>query len=171
MAVDLASLRIIHFPDEALRAKAAQVDPEDETVRTVARRLIDLMHEADGVGLAAPQVGLSWRLFVTNAREADPVDRIFINPRLTLPRGELISEEEGCLSLPGINVQVRRAVKAEISAIDLEGEPFTMTAEGFLARVWQHEFDHLEGMLIIDRMSPIDRLATRKALKALEAGA
>lgn len=171
MAVDPASLRIILFPEEVLRAKAAEVDPEDETVRAVARRMIDLMHEAEGVGLAAPQVGLGWRLFVTNARDADPVDRVFINPSLVLPRGELITEEEGCLSLPGIQVQVRRALEAEISAIDLDGKRFSMTAEGFLARVWQHEFDHLEGVLIIDRMSPIDRIATRKTLKSLEAGA
>ena len=168
MAVDPAALRILHYPDPALRTRAVAVDPRDETVRAVARRMIELMHEAEGVGLAAPQVGLGWRVFVTNAREADPVDRVFINPVVTLHRGEMISEEEGCLSLPDIHVQVRRQVDAEISAIDLDGEPFSLSADGFLSRVWQHEFDHLEGTLIIDRMSPIDRLATRKVLRALE---
>ena len=171
VSVEPASLTILHYPDPALRKKGTDVDPADEAVRAVARRMIELMHEADGVGLAAPQVGLSWRLFVTNGRDADPEDRVFINPVLTLGRSELIDHEEGCLSLPGINVQVRRPEQAEITAVGLDGERFTMTAAGVLTRIWQHESDHLDGVLIIDRMNPMDRLATRKALKELRAAA
>ena len=169
MSEDPASLRIVVYPDPVLRKKGLEIDPTDETVLAVARRMIELMHEADGVGLAAPQVGLSWRLFVTNGREDDPEDRVFINPQLTLGRGQIISKEEGCLSLPSINVNVQRATHAEISAIALDGKPFTMTAQGRLARIWQHESDHIDGMLIIDRMSTMDRLANRKPLKELEA--
>jgi len=169
MTVDPASLRIVVYPDSALREKSKPVDPEDETVREVARRMLELMHDADGVGLAAEQVALPWRLFVTHGRDVDPHNRVFINPTLTVNGGELVTEEEGCLSLPGIHVQVRRAPAAEISATDLDGRPFTMKAEGLLSRIWQHEYDHLHGVLIIDKMSPMDRLSTRKALKELRA--
>ena len=171
MSVDPASLRIVTYPDPALREKSAAVDPDDPNVHEVARRMLELMHEADGVGLAAEQVGLPWRLFVTNGRDADPQDRVFINPELALARGEVMTEEEGCLSLPGINVQVRRAPSAEITAIDTDGRPTSMSAEGILARIWQHEYDHLHGVLIIDKMNPMDRLATRKTLKELRAAA
>jgi peptide deformylase len=171
MSVDPARLRIVNYPDPVLRAKAAPVDPADPEVRAVAVRMIELMHEADGVGLAGPQVGLPWRLFVTNARDADPEDRVYLNPRLTLGRSELEAEEEGCLSLPGITVGVRRPVEASIEAVDLDGRPVTRSAEGMLARIWQHENDHLDGVLIIDRMTPMDRLSTRKALKELELAA
>jgi peptide deformylase len=169
MTVDPTQLRIVHYPHPTLRGKAKPVDPIDPTVREVARRMIDLMHEADGVGLAAPQVALPWRLFVTHGRDADPVDRVYINPTLKLQRGEMETLEEGCLSLPGIHVEVRRAGQAEICAIDIEGNEFVTPLSGFMARVVQHEFDHIEGVLVIDRMNTRDRLATRKTLKELEA--
>ena len=171
MSVDPAQLRIVHYPDPALREATEPVDPGDATVRAVAERMIELMHEAEGVGLAAPQVGLAWRVFVTNAREADPEDRVYFNPALTLAPGEIETEDEGCLSLPGIQVAVRRPLRATIRATALDGVAFEAEAEGFLARVWQHEFDHLEGRLIIDRMGPRDRLANRKALREMERGA
>jgi peptide deformylase len=171
MMVDPDQLRIVLYPDPVLRRKAEEVDARDEAVRAVARRMIELMHEADGVGLAGPQVGLPWRIFVTNAREHDPADRVYINPHLTLGRGVLESVEEGCLSLPDIRVQVRRPVEAEITATDLEGTRFSMASTGFLARVWQHENDHLDGILIVNRATPMDRLRTRKPLKELEAAA
>ncbi len=169
MRVDPASLRIVSYPDPVLRVRAEPIESIDETVRAVAERMIELMHEAAGVGLAGPQVGLPWRLFVTNAPDIDPVDRVFVNPRVTLGRGAIEAKEEGCLSLPGINVQVRRPVEAEVTATDLAGRPFTMQAEGMLARIWQHENDHLDGVMIIDRMGTMDRLATRKLLKGMKA--
>lgn len=169
MTVDPSQLRIVHYPHPTLRGKAKSVDPNDPTVRAAAERMIELMHEADGVGLAAPQVALPWRVFVTHGRDADPVDRVYINPKLTLQRGEMESREEGCLSLPGINVEVRRPLQAEITAVDIDGNEFITPLTGFMARVVQHEFDHIEGVLIIDRMNTRDRLATRKALKELEA--
>jgi peptide deformylase len=169
MTMDPAELRIVHYPHPVLRQRAEEIDPTDKHVHAVARRMLELMHEADGVGLAAPQVALPWRLFVTNGRDADPVDRVYINPRLRLQRGEMETFEEGCLSIPGVNVEIRRPVDVQISAIDLDGTEFTTPLSGFIARVVQHEFDHIEGVLIIDRMSTRDRLATRKALKELEA--
>ncbi|MFK7959375.1 MAG: peptide deformylase [Phycisphaerales bacterium] len=168
-----ASLQIVLHPAPVLREKTNAVDPADPAVQAVAQRMIELMHEAPGVGLAAPQVGLPWRMFVANAGEEDPVDRVFLNPRmeLTAPdggRSPMESMEEGCLSLPGIHVHVRRPVYAAIYATGLDGQPFSLAADGFVARVWQHEFDHLEATLIIDRMGPRDRLANRRALRDLQ---
>jgi peptide deformylase len=168
MSVDPAMLRIVLYPDPVLHRRAEPVETVDETVRAVAENMIALMFEADGVGLAAPQVGLSWRMFVARAIDDDDEPNVFINPVLELHRSEPIIREEGCLSLPNITADIRRPEVVTITALGLDGRPFTLENEGFVARVWQHEFDHLEGVLITDRMSPIDRLATRKALKAME---
>lgn len=171
-----AGLRIVLHPARVLREPTQPVDPADPVVHAVAARMLELMHQAPGVGLAAPQVGLPWRMFVANAGELDPVDRVFLNPRMDLSapdggRSPLETMEEGCLSLPGIQVNVRRPVFAAIHATGLDGHPFSLAAEGFVARVWQHEFDHLESKLIIDRMGPRDRLVNRRALRDMEAAA
>ncbi|MCP3903145.1 MAG: peptide deformylase [Planctomycetes bacterium] len=171
MNVDPSRLSIVSYPAPVLKQKARPLEAVDDEVRAVALRMIELMHDAEGVGLAGPQVGLPWRLFVTNGRDADPEDRVYVNPRLELERGDLESGEEGCLSLPGITVQVRRPLAATITALDIDGRTFTRSAEGMLARIWQHEYDHLDGVLILDRMSPMDRLANRKPIKELEAAA
>jgi peptide deformylase len=171
VTVDPSLLHIVNYPDPVLRRRAEPVVDIDDTVRAVARRMIELMHEAEGVGLAAPQVGLSWRLFVCRGESEEDEDEVFVNPELELHRAELVAHEEGCLSLPGITAEIRRPPAVTISACTLDGERFDRRHDGFLARVWQHEFDHLNGVLIIDRMSKLDRLATRKALKQLEAEA
>ncbi len=171
MHVDLASLHIVRYPDPVLRRKTRPIASIDETVRAVARRMLELMHEAPGVGLAGPQVGLSWRLFVTNAGDLDPVDRVFINPELALGRVEMEVATEGCLSLREIDVEVRRPVHADITATGLDGERFSISADELLARIWQHENDHLDGVLIVDRMSQMDRLSTRRALKEMREAA
>lgn len=177
MDVDPADLRIVHYPDPTLKRKAHPIETIDRTVRDVAARMIELMYEAEGVGLAAPQVGLSWRMFVTRPPE-DERDQwppeagiVFINPTLQITTRELDVQEEGCLSLPNIRVDVRRPVSVTISATDLDGKVFTGSRDDFVARVWQHEFDHLNGVLIIDRMSPMDRIARRKDIKELERAA
>jgi len=169
MTPDISRLSIVHFPHEVLTRRADPVDPSDPLLSSVASRMLELMREANGVGLAAPQVGLPWRLFVTHAGEADPVDRVFVNPVITLGRGTLESAEEGCLSLPGIYAQIRRAAQVRVHAHDASGNPFEVEAEGFFARVLQHEFDHLEGTLIIDRLGPLDRLALRRTIEELKA--
>jgi len=171
MRIDPAKLRILHFPAPTLRQRAALVDAIDEQIRSIAQRMIELMNEADGLGLAAPQVGVSLRLFVAQSRQDDEPVRVYINPILSDLSAELDSREEGCLSLPGVNVHVRRPAGATITALDLDGKPFTLTRDSLLARVWQHEMDHLDGVLIIDKMNPMDRLANRKALKELQAAA
>ena len=168
MALDVSRLQIVQYPDPVLRTVARPIDPIDDTVRAVATRMFELMHEAEGAGLAAPQVGLSWRMFVTRADDEQP-DRVFVNPDTPKLDGELELRPEGCLSLPGLTVDVRRPAAATITSLDLDGRQITVAANGLMARIWQHEHDHLNGVLIIDKMTPIDRIANRRLLKDLEA--
>ncbi len=168
MPVSIPDLHIVLYPHPILRKKANPVPEVNDEVREVANRMIELMHEAEGVGLAAPQIGLPWRLFVTNSRLEDDGDRVYVNPILTNPGGDWDIAEEGCLSLPDINGDVRRPSAITIEATTLDGESFTMTADGFLARIWQHEFDHLNGTLIFDRFTQLSKLSNRKLIKALE---
>jgi peptide deformylase len=168
MNVDVARLRIEHYPAPVLRTPGRPVEAIDDTVRAVAGRMLDLMYRAEGAGLAAPQVGLAWRLFVTKAIDDHP-DRVYVNPTLSEPDSDLAVREEGCLSLPGITAEIRRPAAVTITALDLEGGEFTFRDDGLLGRIWQHECDHLNGVLIIDKMTPMDRIANRKGLKELEA--
>ncbi len=168
MPIDAEQLTIVRYPDPVLQRRADPVETIDDEVRAVAARMIELMYEAEGIGLAAPQVGLGWRLFVTRGVEDDEPDRIYVNPVLSEPGSVVEPFEEGCLSLPHVTVEVRRPTAIRIEATDLEGEVFALQRDDMLARVWQHEYDHLEGRLIIDNMSPMDRIANRKAIKQLE---
>jgi peptide deformylase len=171
MRIDPAQLSILHYPAPVLRERAAPVDSVNDEIKTLARRMIELMNEADGLGLAAPQVGVALRIFVAQVKADHEPVRVYINPELSSHASDIESREEGCLSLPGVNVHVRRPVGATINAIGLDGKPFSLTSDGLLARVWQHEIDHLDGILIIDKMNPMDRLANRKPIKELEAAA
>ena len=168
MSVDPRKLRIVLYPDPVLRAKAAQVPRIDDELRCVIARMTELMHQADGVGLAAPQVGLSLRLFVANATGDAADDRVFINPVLLAPSQEIEAASEGCLSIPEVRGEVRRPRAITIEACDERGEKFTLTSDALPARIWQHEVDHLDGVLILDRMSPLDKLANRRRIKQLE---
>lgn len=168
MAVDPDQLQIVLYPHPVLRARARPVEAVTDEVRAVARKMLQLMHEAPGVGLAAPQVGLSWRLFVANDSGEPDDDRVFINPVLMDPGPEIEDHEEGCLSLPEITGQIRRPRTITVEALDEQGQAFRMTSSDLAARIWQHETDHLDGVLIIDRMPPIDRMANRRLLKELE---
>lgn len=171
MPVNPELLRIVLHPDPVLRQKAKPVEAVTDEVRAVARRMLQLMHEAPGVGLAAPQVGLSWRMFVANddPEQSPEADLVFINPTFTDASREIEGYEEGCLSLPDIRADIRRPRQITIHATNLDGEAFSMTSEEIAARIWQHEYDHLDGVLILDRMSPLDRMANKRAIKALEA--
>ncbi len=170
MGIAAATLQVLHYPAPQLRSRAEPIQKIDASVEAVAVRMIELMRQANGLGLAAPQVGLPWRMFVTSGQEDGP-DHVYINPTLTIVDAELVLREEGCLSLPDINIELRRPRAATINARDLAGKQFELTDYELLARVWQHELDHLDGILIIDKMSPMDRIATRKILKELEANA
>lgn len=178
--VDLAGLHIVTYPAAVLRRRAAELREITPEVGRVAERMVELMREADGVGLAAPQVGLGWRLFVAEVRpgdgrspDADPASAtpgpvVYINPVLSSPQGAPVLGEEGCLSIPEVRGDVPRAPTLTITALDLRGRTFTQRGTGLLARCWQHEVDHLDGVLMLDRMTQAGRLANRAALRALE---
>lgn len=167
--MDVSSLHILHYPHPALRRRAEPVETVTDEVLAVARRMLELMHAAPGVGLAAPQIGLSWRLFVANPTGEPADDRVFVNPEIVDPSRDVAPMEEGCLSLPDVRGEVRRPIRATVRATGLDGEAFELTSDALPARVWQHETDHLDGVLILDKMAPMDRLANRRTLKALEA--
>lgn len=180
MSIDPATLRIVTYPAKVLRTRAHEVPSITDEVRQTSLRMIELMHEADGVGLAAPQVGLSLRLFVvdvppgedrspdTDPLTVTPAPIVYINPVLSDPEGTLEADAEGCLSLPNITGEVMRAPIITIKALGLDGKPFTQRGAGLLARCWQHEMDHLDGVLILDRMSQISRIKARRAIRELE---
>ncbi len=149
--------------------KAKAIPKVTSSIRDLINEMFELMREEEGAGLAAPQVGESLRLFITEARPDEEIpERVFINPVLSKLDGDLIPYDEGCLSLPEIRGLIRRPTYVAIDALDLQVNAFHLESDAFPARVWQHEFDHLEGLLIIDRMTPIDRLRNRKAVKLLE---
>jgi peptide deformylase len=159
-------LKIILWPDPRLTKVSKAVDVFDENLKSLAARMFELMRQAKGVGLAAPQVGHNIRLFITNHNGEPGSDRVYVNPVLVDADGEE-QAEEGCLSLPKINIDVIRSKAMRIKAMDSEGKPFELMETGYLARVWQHETDHLNGILLIDRMGPVAKMANRKLLKEL----
>ena len=158
------------WPDPRLRTRATHV-PTTEEVALVAPRMLELMHEVSGIGLAAPQIGLPWRLFVTYVPDADPVDRIFVNPVVHLDLCGLPPQpyEEGCLSLPDLRLEILRPKAATISATGADGHPFEMADDGLLARVWQHEHDHLEARLIFDLAQPVEAAMVKRWRKVYDA--
>lgn len=166
---DLTKLHIVCYPDPVLKRRCAQVTDFGDRLALLGDRLILLMREANGVGLAAPQVGIPVRLFVCNPSGEPGDDLVFVNPRLS-DLEEHVEAQEGCLSLPGVTVNMRRASKVVITAQSPTGEPLQYHGEGVQARVWQHENDHLDGKLIIDNMSSTDEIANRRALKQLRTG-
>lgn len=168
MTVDPEQLRIIDYPHPCLRQAAAPVEQFDQRLSRLAQRMFELMRAAKGVGLAAPQVGISTRMFVMNATGEPGDDLIVVNPKLSDRRGGA-EGEEGCLSIPEVRVQIRRATRCHLAAQDVHGKPFERDGADMICRIWQHELDHLDGVLIIDRMGPTDRIATRRALQELEA--
>jgi peptide deformylase len=144
-----ALAQIRQYPDPALRMKAKEVTELDEYLLQLVERMINLMRDAQGVGLAATQVGLLQRLFVFELEETGP--RAVVNPRLVDVSDDRESDEEGCLSLEGVRVPVERSTKVTLEGTDPNGDEVRFELEGLGARVVQHEFDHLDGVLIIDR--------------------
>ena len=160
-------LKIILYPDPRLFKMSKPVEKFDQNLKDLAARMFVLMRENRGVGLAAPQVGLNLRMFVMNATGNPEDDRVYVNPELTEPLGEE-EGEEGCLSLPQITARILRSQNIQIKAKDVEGKPFTQLEAGYVARIWQHEVDHLDGTLLLDRMGPLAKITNRKILKDLE---
>ncbi len=162
-------MEILHYPNPLLRKKGAAVREITREVVERAREMLELMYAAKGVGLAAPQVGWSVQLCVMNPASADDRSRemVCVNPVIVEAEGEVV-DDEGCLSFPGVRGNVPRFAKVTCRWYDLEGRRMELASEGLLARMFQHEIDHLNGRLIIDRMTPASRLSVRSGLKELE---
>ena len=163
----MAVLPIRIYPDKVLRQKASPVDAVTPDIQRLVDDMAETMYAAPGVGLAANQVGVLLRIFVIDtANEDDPSDlRVFVNPTILERSGEVVWKE-GCLSFPGVSENVERAEKVVVKALDRNGEPFTLQAEGLLAIAIQHENEHLDGELMIDHLGPVrKRLVQRKLQK------
>ncbi|GAB6183829.1 peptide deformylase [Thermodesulfovibrio hydrogeniphilus] len=159
----MALLEIRKYPDEVLKKRAEKVDNIDSELQKLIDDMIETMYKANGVGLAAPQVGVSKRLIVvdTSPREENQKLIVLINPEI-LQSDEDILSEEGCLSLPGFITRLKRKEKVLVKGLDREGKEIEIEAEGLLSRALQHEIDHLDGILLIDRISPLKKELFRR---------
>lgn len=163
-------LRVIQYPHPTLRHVSKPLKRVDAELRQIVQEMMRLMYEHRGVGLAANQVDLPYRLFVANPTgdpEQPEHEAVFINPVLTERKGS-DEAEEGCLSLPGLTGVVRRPEFVTVNAYNLSGEEFTVPLDGLFARIVQHEIDHLDGVLFIDRLTPTGRLALKEDLDDFE---
>jgi peptide deformylase len=160
----MAILDILHYPDARLRNKAKPVQQVDDALRTLVDDMFETMYQAPGIGLAATQVNVSKRLLVIDISEEKDSPLCFINPQILEKDGEE-QMEEGCLSVPGIFEKVTRADRIRVRALDRDGEPFEIDADGLLAVCIQHEIDHLDGKLFVDYLSSLKRQRIRKKLE------
>jgi peptide deformylase len=160
---DAALRHVRKLGDPVLRASALPVERFDEALHAEIGRMGELMQDALGIGLAATQLGVLHRVLVYRAYPEDPLTAL-VNPQIVWESEERESAEEGCLSLPGVHVEVERAASVRVQAKDGDGEPLEIEADGLVARVIQHEVDHLDGVLILDRIS---RQARKEAMRAL----
>ena len=157
----MAVLPIRNFPDPVLRQRAADVTEVTDVHRQLVRDMIDTMREAPGVGLAGPQVGVLERIFVWEVE--DEYGAVF-NPEIVMHSDEKVVDTEGCLSLPGLTYEVERSFEVTVRGLDENGEPIEITGDDLLARVFQHEIDHLDGVLFIDHLNETDR---KEALRVM----
>jgi peptide deformylase len=158
---EVALAQVRQYGDPVLRMRADDVESFDEELARIAGRMVELMHDADGVGLAATQIGIVRRFFVCTL---DGEDRVLVNPVVTPVGDDTEVDEEGCLSLGPVRVPIERAVRVDVEARDATGEPVSLSLEGMDARVVQHELDHLDGVLLLDRA---DAESRRDALSQL----
>jgi peptide deformylase len=164
--IDVDKCVMTHYPAAVLGKASEPVKEIDDTIRRLVDRMIDVLIETRGVGLAAPQVGVALRLFIVSLDCSREHVKVYVNPKVT-PAGDLEETEEGCLSVPGVYPKIRRFKRAMVTAMDLEGREFTEEAEGLYARCLQHENDHIDGTTIVNRMGAAARIAHRRQLKRL----
>ena len=162
----MALLPILRYPDPRLHQRALPVGRVDDRIRKLIKDMADTMYAAPGIGLAATQVDVHLRVIVIDISEARDQLRVFVNPQLIAASGEA-DLEEGCLSVPGVFEKVRRAERVTVRALDANGAPFTLEVEGLLAVCIQHEMDHLEGKVFVEKLS---RLKQGRILAKLKKG-
>ncbi|WP_305046433.1 peptide deformylase [Geoalkalibacter sp.] len=164
----MALRRILHYPEPLLRQVSQPVTDVDDEIRELARDMAETMYAAPGVGLAAPQVGVLKRLIVLDCARQDEEAQLItaINPEILAGEGE-INEEEGCLSVPGYYARVARRPQVRVRFLNLEGQRVEMDAEGLLAVAFQHEIDHLDGVLFVDHLSSLKKSLFKKKYKKI----
>jgi peptide deformylase len=160
----MAILKILQYPDERLHSVARKVEQVDAEIRALTSNMAETMYAAQGVGLAATQVDVHLQVLVVDISESKNQLQVFINPEILAQSGEEESEE-GCLSVPGIYEKVHRAEKITLRALDENGRPFTLEADGFLAVCLQHEVDHLHGRVFVEHLSQLKQGRIRTKLK------
>ncbi len=153
-------MEVAIYPSPVLKTKAKPIEEINNEICQIAKEMLETMYNACGIGLAAPQVGLSIRLVALDVTGEKTGERVFINP--------YISEEEGCLSFPDVMGKIIRSKRVKVIAYNLKGEKLEIEAEGLLGRAWQHEIDHLNGCLFIEKMTPASTIANQPKLKELE---
>lgn len=159
----MALIEILHFPDPRLRKKAIPVDKVDDQVRQTVKDMFETMYDAPGIGLAATQVNIQQQIIVIDVSEDKTEPVCLINPKIIAKDGEE-EMQEGCLSVPGIFENVRRAESITVQALNQQGGEFTLDAEGLLAVCIQHEMDHLDGKLFVDYLSPLKMQRIKKKM-------
>lgn len=166
----MAVRTILHYPDPRLREKARPVTEVTPAIKKLVEDMAETMYAAPGVGLAATQIGEPHRIFVIDiASDDEPSQlRVFINPEIVGKDGELVWEE-GCLSFPGVTEEIDRAARVRVRALDAEGKPFELECEELLAVAVQHELDHLDGVLMIDRMGALKKRIVDRKMRRREA--
>lgn len=167
---------IVYLGDPALRTEAAEVTVFDDNLRALVRDMFETMYHADGIGLAAPQIGLSTRVIVVDLRRQDEDDpepqRIaIVNPVVTWESKEVEKQTEGCLSIPGLEEVVQRPAQVRVEGQDPDGNDIVIEADDLFGRALQHEIDHIDGILFVDRVSPLKRRMLLKKWKKIEAEA
>jgi peptide deformylase len=155
------------YPDPLLRKPSDPIAAFDDELAAIVAGMFERMRKSNGVGLAAPQVGLKKRLLVLNPTGAPADDLVLVNPTILDRCGPQTLFEEGCLSFPGIYAEIKRPERCRVRAYTADGKEFEAEYSDFVSRIVQHEFDHLEGVLLVDRMSPADKLANKAALEDL----
>jgi peptide deformylase len=163
-------MKIVHYPHPALRHAAKPLTCVDKNLHIHIGQMKELMYEARGLGLAAPQVALPYQLLVMNVT-GDPThpecEEVYLNPSIVERKG-FLEDEEGCLSFPGLYQKIRRSKTIKVQAYDLKGNLVQKVVNDLEARAWQHEIDHLNGVLFIDMMGPIAKLSSRSSVKNFE---
>ncbi|MDT8880689.1 peptide deformylase [Halomonas saccharevitans] len=161
----MAKLPILEFPDERLRTVATPVETVDDEVRRLVDDMLETMYDASGIGLAATQVDVHRRVIVMDVSDDRSSPLVLINPEYTPIGDERDPMQEGCLSIPEYYAEVPRALKVHLKALDRDGKLYELEAEGLLAHCIQHEFDHLEGVLFVDYLSPLKRDRVMKKMQ------
>ena len=160
----MAFLEVLRFPDERLRTIAKPVTQVDDSIKKIVADMFDTMYEENGIGLAATQANIHLRIVVIDVTEDKSDQLVLINPEITQKDGSTISEE-GCLSVPNSYAKVDRAETVTVKALNIDGQEFSLDADGLLAICIQHELDHLQGKLFVDYLSPLKRDRIRKKLE------